>query len=78
MRVRKKYKFMSINLREMFELPCVKAVFKDEEGKPILIMDPEKLYMGNTTSIAFVGDFIEEMEDGKFQIIRSKLNWLYV
>ncbi len=78
MKVRKRYKFTSINLHEMFNLPCVKAVFKDEEGKPILIMDPEKLYMGNTTSIAFVGDFIEEMEDRKFQIIRSKLNWLYV
>ena len=30
MRVRKQYKFMGINLREMFGLPCVKAVFKDE------------------------------------------------
>jgi hypothetical protein len=77
MRVIKKYKVLSTNLREIFNLPCVKAVLKDDEGNPVLIMKPECLYLGNATTIAFIGDFIEELANNSFMVTRSKLNWLY-
>lgn len=74
MRVKQRIKFTGKNLHEMFYLPCVKSILKADDDKPVLVMKPETLYHCNTTCVAFTGDFIEELENGSWQVIRMQFN----
>jgi hypothetical protein len=74
MRVKQRIKFTGKNLHEIFNLPCVKSMLKDDDDKPVLIMKPEKLYHCNNTCVVFVGDFIEELDNGTWQVIRMQFN----
>ena len=74
MRVKQRIKFRGVNLHEMFKLPCVKSILKSDDDTPVLIMKPDTLYHCNTTCVAFVGDFIEELDNGTWQVIRMQYN----
>ena len=74
MKVKQRIKFTGKNLHEMFYLPCVKSVLKSDDDKPILILNPKMLYHCNNTSLVFVGDFVEELENGTWQVIRMMFN----
>ena len=43
MKLKQRIKFSGRNLNEVFSLECVKAIIKDDEQDPVLIMRPEKM-----------------------------------
>ena len=74
MRIKQRIKFTGKNLHEMFYLPCVKSILKSGDDTPVLVLNPQTLYHCNNTCVVFVGDFVEELENGTWQVIRMMFN----
>ena len=67
--------FTGKNLTDTFNLDCVKAVIKTEEGDPALILYQKKLYLcDHMTNVVLPGDILEEMEDGQWKVTRTTSN----
>ena len=76
MKLKQRIKFSGRNLNEVFSLECVKAIIKDDEQDPVLIMRPEKMRNDCLTHVVFIGDFIEEYDNGIWNVLRCKMNYL--
>ena len=76
MKLKQRIKFSGRNLNEVFSLECVKAIIKDDEQDPVLIMRPEKMCNDCQTHVVFIGDFIEEYDNGTWNVLRCKMNYL--
>lgn len=68
-------KISNNNLNEAFILPCVKAILKDDDDSPIVILKPETLAQGSENhAVAFAGDMIEETEQHTWKVFRTVEN----
>ena len=61
--------FSGRNLNDVFLQDGVKAILKDDEGKPVLVLDPRYVMPGDNY-VVFVGDIIEYI-DNKWRVIRK-------
>ena len=60
--------FTGKNLHDVFQQQGVKAILKDDEGRPVLVLDPRYVEQGSHP-VVFVGDIIENT-NGKWKVIR--------
>lgn len=75
MRTKRTIVFTGRNLSDLFNLECVKSILKSQEGDPVLVMKPKIIHPGqNMTTIATLGDVIEELEDGTWKVTRANIN----
>ena len=60
--------FTGKNLHDVFQQQGVKAILKDDEDRPVLVLDPRYVEQGSHP-VVFVGDIIENTH-GKWKVIR--------
>ena len=71
----KMIKFSGKNLNDVFGLDCVKIIIKTQEGEPILVMRPEKMFRQpdvKTRTFAEVGDVLVQNEQGLWAVVEKE------
>lgn len=64
--MRQKIHFTGKNINDVFFLPCVGAIVKEDSGEPFLALRTD--CMSGKFPFVYIGDWLVEEDDGKWHV----------